>query len=120
MNIKITSAAYDFFKPVALVWLPALATLYTVLVSIWGLPDGKEIVGTLSGIDTFLGIVLHLSSSPPASVSSPGNDAGGGITAGSFIVDNPDSGKMTVTLNFDVPVEKVVTENQVVMKVVHI
>lgn len=54
--------AYDWVKYAALVVLPSLATLYFALSQIWGLPYGKEIVGSITAVDTFLGVVLHVSS----------------------------------------------------------
>ena len=53
---------YDVLKYIALVVLPALATLYFALSSIWGLPYGEQVVGTITAIDTFLGIMLGISS----------------------------------------------------------
>ena len=41
--------------------LPALGTLYFALASIWGLPCGEQIVGTITAIDTFLGVILGIS-----------------------------------------------------------
>ena len=42
--------------------LPALGTLYFALASIWGFPYGEEIVGTITAIDTFMGVLLKISS----------------------------------------------------------
>lgn len=56
-----SNAAYDFMKKVALLYLPAVGTLYFALAQIWGLPNGGEVVGSITAIDTFLGIVLHIS-----------------------------------------------------------
>lgn len=53
---------YDILKYVALVFLPALGTLYFGLSKIWGLPYGEEIVGTITVIDTFLGTLIGISS----------------------------------------------------------
>lgn len=53
---------YDILKWVALIVLPALATLYSALASLWGLPYGSEIVGTITALDTFLGALLGISS----------------------------------------------------------
>lgn len=41
--------------------LPALGTLYFALAGIWGLPYGEQIVGTITAVDTFLGVVLGIS-----------------------------------------------------------
>ena len=45
----------------ALVLLPALGTLYFALAGIWGFPYGEQIVGTITAIDTFLGVILGIS-----------------------------------------------------------
>lgn len=42
---------------------PAAGTLYFALAGIWGLPYGEQIVGTITAIDTFLGVILGLSKS---------------------------------------------------------
>ena len=59
MNNKL----YDALKYIALIVLPALATLYFALSSIWGLPYGEQIVGTITAIDCFLGALLGISTS---------------------------------------------------------
>ena len=41
--------------------LPALGTLYFALAGIWNLPMGEEIVGTITALDTFLGVLLGIS-----------------------------------------------------------
>jgi len=58
----MTNKTYDILKWIALVVLPAIGTLYFALSSIWGLPYGEQIVGTITAIDTFLGALLGLSS----------------------------------------------------------
>lgn len=57
----MSDKVYDILKQVAMVWLPAVATLYFALANIWGLPYAEEIVGTITAIDTFLGAILHIS-----------------------------------------------------------
>lgn len=52
---------YDILKWVAQYLLPALATLYFAVAKIWGLPYGEEIVGTITAVDTFLGVLLGIS-----------------------------------------------------------
>lgn len=57
MNNKV----YDTLKWIAMYLLPALGTLYFALAGIWGLPYGEQIVGTITAIDTFLGVILGIS-----------------------------------------------------------
>lgn len=58
---KFTNKTYDILKYIAQIVLPAVATLYFALASIWGLPYGEQIVGTITAVDAFLGAVLHVS-----------------------------------------------------------
>lgn len=58
LNNKI----YDILKYIAQIVLPALGTLYFALSSIWGLPYGEQIVGTITAVDCFLGALLGISS----------------------------------------------------------
>lgn len=59
MNDKL----YDCLKFIAQILLPAIGTLYFALASIWSLPYGEQIVGTITCIDAFLGTVLGISTS---------------------------------------------------------
>lgn len=60
--ILIKGKLYDRLKFLALIALPALGTLYFTLSGIWGLPKAEEVVSTILAIDTFLGVILQLSS----------------------------------------------------------
>lgn len=57
----MSNKLYDVLKQIALIWIPALGTLYFALAGIWGFPYGEQIVGTLTAIDTFLGAILGIS-----------------------------------------------------------
>ena len=57
MNDKV----YDVLKWIAMYLLPGLGTLYFALAGIWGLPYGEQIVGTITAFDTFLGVILGIS-----------------------------------------------------------
>ena len=59
----IKGKVYDVLKQIAMYWLPALGTLYFTLSGIWGLSYGEQIVGTITAIDTFLGVILGISKS---------------------------------------------------------
>lgn len=59
--MKLSNKTYDVLKFIAQIVLPALATLYSALASIWGFPYGTEIVGTISAVDIFLGALLGIS-----------------------------------------------------------
>lgn len=57
----MTNKTYDVLKWIAQYFLPALGTLYFALANIWNLPFGEEIVGTITAIDAFLGVLLGIS-----------------------------------------------------------
>ena len=59
--MKFTNSMYDKLKWIAQILIPAVATLYFALAGIWGFPYGEQIVGTLNAIDTFLGVILGIS-----------------------------------------------------------
>lgn len=59
--MRLKNETYDVLKEITTVWLPALGTLYFALSGIWGLPFGEQIVGTVTALVTFLGVVLHIS-----------------------------------------------------------
>lgn len=58
----MSNKTYDVLKWIAQVVLPALAALYFGLAGIWGLPYSEEIVGTITVVDTFLGVLLGITS----------------------------------------------------------
>lgn len=53
---------YDVLKWIAMVVLPAIATLYTGLAAIWNLPLAEQIPDTIMAFDLFIGVVLGISS----------------------------------------------------------
>ena len=57
----MSNKTYDILKYIAQIVLPAVATLYFALAGIWGFPYGEQVVGTITAIDTFLGVVLGIS-----------------------------------------------------------
>lgn len=57
----MSNKTYDICKWIAQYLLPALATLYFAVSQIWGLPYAEQIVGTITAVDTFLGVLLGIS-----------------------------------------------------------
>lgn len=62
-GFTISPKLYDFLKWMALVLLPGLAALYAGLGSLWNFPAITEVVGSVTAVDTFLGVLLGRSSS---------------------------------------------------------
>ena len=60
--MKLSNRTYDILKWIAQYLLPATGTLYFALAGIWGFPYGEEVVGTITAVDTFLGVLLGISS----------------------------------------------------------
>lgn len=58
----MSNRCYDILKYIAQVLLPALGTLYFALAGIWDLPWAEQVVGTITAVDAFLGLLLRLSS----------------------------------------------------------
>ena len=60
--MKMNNKVYDVLKWIAQILLPAIGTLYFALSGIWGMPYGEQIVGTITAVDTFLGVILGIAS----------------------------------------------------------
>lgn len=58
----MSNKVYDVLKYIAQIVLPAIGTLYATLGAIWGFPFVEEITKTILGVDTFLGVLLGISS----------------------------------------------------------
>lgn len=77
----LSNKVYDILKWIAQIGLPALGTLYFALAAIWGFPYAEQIVGSLTAVDVFLGIILGISTNaynktistvePPSSTDKP-------------------------------------------------
>ena len=59
--MRFSDKTYNTLKWIAQFFLPALGTLYFALANIWGFPYGEQIVGTITAFDTFLGVLLGIS-----------------------------------------------------------
>lgn len=65
--IQMSNKTYDILKYVQRIAIPAVATLYLALGSIWqgiiDLPYPEQVAATLTAIDTFMGVCLGIASS---------------------------------------------------------
>lgn len=61
MQFRMSNRTYDVLCWIARIALPAIGTLYFALAKIWGFPYAAEIVGTITAVDTFLGVILGIS-----------------------------------------------------------
>ena len=59
--MKLPNSLYDVLKWVTMIVLPALATAYVGLASIWGWPYADEVAKTTAVVCTLLGALLGIS-----------------------------------------------------------
>lgn len=59
----MSNKVYDILKWIVMIVLPALATLYTTLATLWGWGYVEQISGTITALATALGAALMISSS---------------------------------------------------------
>lgn len=60
--MTLPNKVYDVLKYVTQIVLPAIGTLYFALSGIWGFPYAEQVVGTITAVVTFLGVLLGISS----------------------------------------------------------
>lgn len=101
--MTFNNKVYDVLKWLAQYLLPAIGALYFALARIWNLPYAEEVVGTVAAIDTFLGVLLGISS---ANYQGDGN----------LLASVKDEDGMTVELYDDL--DKLAEKDKVVLKVV--
>lgn len=87
------NTAYNSIKWIALVFLPALGALYFGLGQLWDLPEVEKVVGSVTVVETFLGLLLRKAAGNYGSVNTIGDaivkqDPVTGEAVGlSFVVD---------------------------------
>lgn len=109
MNLMIkNNKTYDILKYVAQIFLPAVATLYFALAQVWGIPYGSEIVGTIVAVDTFLGVLLGIST---AQYNKSEHKFDGSIEV------TETDGLKTFSLNLDSDPEDLLDKDEVAFKV---
>lgn len=59
--MKMSNKVYDVLKWIALIVLPAAATLYAGLADTWGLPYAEQIPTTITLVNAFLGAIMMIS-----------------------------------------------------------
>jgi hypothetical protein len=101
---------YDRLKFLAQVLLPALGTLYFALAGIWGFPAAEKVVGTIVAVDTFLGVLLH--------ISTTAYNASDARYDGNLVITEPAPGKRNFSLElYDDPEYHLEGKDQILFKV---
>lgn len=101
--MNLNDKVYDILKWIAMYLLPALGTLYFAIAQIWGFPYGEEVVGTITAVDTFLGVILG--------ISNKGYEGDG-----TLVVDTTDPDKDTYTLALNNDFDILKNKDKVVLK----
>ena len=89
----MSNKVYDILKFITQLVLPELGTLYFALSRIWGFPYAEQIVGTITAIVAFLGVVLKISSNQ---YYKSGKD-----TDGTLWIDNNELSGLDINLDED-------------------
>ena len=110
--MKFSNEFYDWLKRLALVWLPAIGTLYYALAGVLGFVNPQNVVGTIMAIDTVLGIVLHISSK----TYTPPSD--GREVSGQIVIDKSDPVKDTYSIELEAALEDIDKMGHILLKVV--
>jgi hypothetical protein len=92
---------YDKLKFIALILLPAVATLYWTVDTAWGWGYATQVAGTITAVDTFLGVILQLSSNK---YYRTGANFDGEVNV------SPEDGGNAVKFVFNAPPEDIVDE----------
>lgn len=71
--MKLNSKVYDILKWITMIVLPALATAYVGLASIWGFHYADEVAKTTAVICTLLGALLGISTAQYNKDNAGGN-----------------------------------------------
>lgn len=107
--LALPKTLYDVAKDTALIYLPAVGALYYAMAGIWGLPAADEVVATIIAVDTFLGVVLKISS-----MSYNNSDKS---KDGTLVVDQSNPLKDTYLLDVTTPLDEVADAKTITLKV---
>ena len=105
----LSNKVYDNLTWVVRFGLPGLGTLYFSLAQIWGLPAGEQVLGTITSLALFFGILLG--------ISSRQYQASDERTDGSLIVDTSDPEKDVYRLDLTTKLDDLPGKNEIVLKV---
>ena len=110
-EVILKNSVYDKLKHVTLVGLPALGSLYAGLAVIWHFPAGEEVVGSISLLTTFFGLLLK--------TSSKNYNAGQGLV-GELVLETQPNGHSIAQLQFDDDLPRLADGDEIAFKVVDV
>lgn len=107
--MAIGNETYDKLKWVAQYLLPGIGTVYYALAAVWGLPYAEQVVGTLTAIDGFLGVMLGISTSNYKKSEDYGD--------GKLLIDTSDPAKDIYRLVLNTSLDAIKNKSEVALKV---
>lgn len=107
--MKISNQVYDILKWIAQLVLPGLGTLYFALSNIWGLPYGEQVLGTITAIDTFLGLCLGISTAAYNKSPEYGD--------GTLEISEASPTKDIYRLNLRTPLDEIAEKDRIALRV---
>lgn len=97
-GFQLSNSLYNNLKFLVQIVMPALGVLYVSLASFWGFPKVEEVVGTITALTLFLGVVLRISSS---NYNAPSPEPAEVSPDGAFAVTTLPDGRKSVKLEFE-------------------
>lgn len=101
--------AYDVYKFIAQIVLPAAGTLYFALGKLWDLPAVEQVIGTITAVDIFLGALLSYSTKTYFSSEQPFD--------GALVIDTTDPMKDTYSLEVTTPLADLSDKKTIMLRV---
>lgn len=106
----LSDKTYSTTKWVAQYLLPALGTLYFALATIWGFPEPEKVIGSITALDIFLGVVLG--------ISKKSYDNSEAKYDGALVVDtNHETGNERYSLEVGIPMDDIRDKSEILFKV---
>lgn len=105
----LSNKTYDFLKWLSQIVLPAMGTLYFAIANVWHLPYAEQVVGTITALVTFFGVVLRISSANYIKSDTYGD--------GTLLIDQNDPTKDIYRLDIRTPLEDVKEMKTIAFKV---
>lgn len=106
----LSGELYDILKFLAQILLPAIGTLYFALAGIWNFPDAEKVIGSITAVDTFLGVLLGLS-------SYAYNNSGAKYDGSIVVSEDVERGKKVFTLELSSDPLEIEAKDEVTFKI---
>lgn len=104
--------SYQTLKQSATVILPAIGALYFALAQIWHLPKAEEVLGTIAAVNTFVGLLLGISTKKYNQMYS----SKGVEYAGAIVIDDTGE-KKVISLELNDDPESLETKDEVTFRI---